>query len=168
MSVWRCYISGFQVNTRASLWRLSSQFMGRKTWPQRKKMNKYVVTWCLPNACLTHLKAVGSLVAFVCVFTCFVTRSQGITRTVKMCRWSTQEVTLSSTVGRASTLWSWRSRRPSYASWRPSCGVTAPTCCPSLRPPLRRPLTPAPSLTSKVKGFCFFSFLLPWLHFDLI
>lgn len=55
-------------------------------------------------------------------------------------------------VGRASRPWSWRSRKPSCASWRLFWKATAHSYDPSPRPPLRKPQTPVRSLTCKVCG----------------
>lgn len=54
-------------------------------------------------------------------------------------------------VGRASTRWSWRSRKPSYASWQPFWRATVLSCDLSLRHPLRKPQMLARFLTCKVR-----------------
>lgn len=55
-------------------------------------------------------------------------------------------------VGRVWKPWSWRSRRLSCASWRPSWKATVHTCCPSHRLHLKNQLTPVHSLICKVNN----------------
>lgn len=58
----------------------------------------------------------------------------------------------SSAVGRASTRWSWRSRKPSCASWQPFWKATVLSYDPSPRHRPRKPRTPVRFLTCKVSG----------------
>lgn len=61
-------------------------------------------------------------------------------------------IRLSWAVGRASTRWSWRSRKPSCASWQPFWKATVLSYDLSPRHPPRKPRTPARFLTCKVSG----------------